>query len=221
MQTRRSKSMVLIVVCVALVFGLGSCSDGAGEEKFAAAGASESLPFTSLVDWVSYGSQVAVFEVVSEEEIAGSDEDEPEPSTLRRLSVVVERVLWSSGPQPDRLSLVTFGWRENADGRRPVGPSEGPRLEVGGRYVGSLVDFSGGSGTRWGVQTGSSVLLVEGDTVRASDRASPAAERLDNMSIDELASELSETEPDPLAASLSHLPPAERSLQVQSTPPGG
>lgn len=211
---------VALIAGVAFVLVVTGCAKG--ESGRAASPivveSAQSIPFVSLSDWISYASQVSAFEVESERAL-DADQSVPERHVSREITIKVERTLWSDGSEAEALSFVTDGWQENDEGRRPLAPSDGPRLEVGERYIGALVNL-GGEPAQVGLINSSSVLPLQGDELRSAERSSAAARTLDGITLDELEDRLRQSKPDPFAARFDHLPPVERALHASAAREG-
>jgi hypothetical protein len=210
--TARSLSRVTLSVLFALTVGLGftaGCGSADESQRTVIVDASEGLPFQSLSDWKSYADAVVVLRVTDER--AESDPAAPDSAQiapLRYVATEFEEVIWSRLEQPPtRLDFLTQGW-EMLDGKQvPAASSEGPRLEVGERYLAAVVV----GGVRPGVMTASSVLLIDGDTVTAGERSTPFVQsNLEGRSLEDVANAVRAAEPDPLAAKYERLPPMER-----------
>lgn len=106
--------------------------------------------------------------VVSEEVI-------PPPSSVlehkegyigRMITLHVERTIWSNGedaPVNSDFNVISSGWLLKGEERIPFAMGAGVRMEVGERYLFSLVLYERG----WGPLSVGAVVPVEGNTVPA------------------------------------------------------
>lgn len=227
-------SVRTFVAAASLCGFVAACSNEAENAVMAgAAGGSSMTEFGSLVDWVSYVDQVSVVRVVDENEI---DPDAPrdERSVGREVTVEVERTVWAKEAAESEVSFVTDGWQSKGGELRPFATADGPRLEVGGRYLIALADFGDKGAPEWGAYSADSIFLVEDGSIRAGDRSSPTAEALDGTDLDALETALASTAPDPLAQKYADRPLPDQLVAVRqdrdgqpvpptpesSTPPG-
>lgn len=105
--------------------------------------------------------------------------------------------------------MVALGWLRKGGNQIPFGSGDGPRLEVGSRYVVPLVSTERG----WASLSNSAVLAVDDSDRIALDQGrirNPASLAHKGVTFDALAKVLSGTAPDPAAAPFAHLPPDER-----------
>ena len=181
--------------------------------------ADRAWPAETLRDWVSFGDQLSVIEVVAESAPARWPEYKNSGGLLgRRVTVRIERTLWrrpNSAPPPGRvIRFASWGWMMGSDQhpfssrRRVVGEHE-PRLEVGGRYLAVLAKDE----REWFAIGEATMTLAADDTITSQVVAgSPAAgaAALRGKSIEQAAQTLAATRPLPLARKYGHLPPADR-----------
>lgn len=163
---------------------------------------SESVPFDSFSDWLSYADQVSVIHVDSERE-----EDPAQPPggghfIYRYVTVSVQETLWAFRAPADTMEFLTDGWRVIGGKRLPKFPGSGPRLEVGHRYLAGLFRQR----DEWGVLTQSSALPLDGDRVRVGERATPFVKTLDGLTVEQIKLRLLAAKPDPLAQKYHALP---------------
>lgn len=104
------------------------------------------LPSTTASDWVTYADYVAVVHVTAQHVGEPPKDDLDGGSVLRKLTLTVDRVLWSSPttsaepPQGD-FSHLAFDYAYSGDdpGRRTrMVADDEPRLEVGHSYIMAL-----------------------------------------------------------------------------------
>jgi hypothetical protein len=174
-------------------------------------GGSARFPSATLTDWVSYGDQVSIVSVAAEEELGrGSDGYLGRVVTLR-----IEKTIWQRRGAPSAdgtVRVVTWGWAIDDGERRPVAAWGGPRLEVGARYVTPLVRAPR-DGVAWTALADDSTLPLDGDVVTTAGVLgvpSLLAKDLRGKSVEELATMLARTPPDPIAAKYFDVPPDER-----------
>lgn len=175
---------------------------------------SDRFPSEDLSHWVTYPTQISVVTVVSEREI-------PPPARVlergegyvgRSVELRIDRTLWSAPEveaQTGNIEFVASGWLRKGDKQIPFGSADGPRLEVGNRYVIPLVPTERG----WAFLSNSAVLSVDRTNRIAHDQErikNPASLAHKGATLDALAKTLGSTAPDPAAAPFAHLPPDER-----------
>ena len=174
----------------------------------------ERFPSDDLSYWVTYPTQVSVVTVVSEAEIPPPDRviERGEGYVGRSVGLRVDRTLWSAPKveaQTGIIEFVAFGWLHKGDNQIPFGSADGPRLEVGGRYVIPLVPIEDG----WGGLSSSAVLAVDDGHRIALDQGlikNPASLAQRGATLEQFARTLNNATPDPAAAPFAHLPPKER-----------
>lgn len=173
------------------------------------------LPSDSLVDWVSYATQVSVVMVVSEEELpvpAGLSGEAGGGYVGRSVDLRIDETLWAypgTDPQTGTISLVANGWIRKGDVTVPFGSLGGERLEVGNTYVMPLVEYGG----RWGWLSTDTILLVGSDqraAVNPERNFNLASQQLHGKNFSEVTEALDQTTPDLVAARYAHLAPVER-----------
>lgn len=178
--------------------------------------ASKHIPTDGPQSWVSYAHQVSVVRVVAESQI-GPDEaalTRGEGLVGRSVTLQVETTVWAapgSEPVQGEIEMHDWGWLLKDGELRPFTNS---RLEVGGRYLVPLADFGDG----WGSME-LAAIPIEGDAIATgwADNVedNPWLRELAGSSLDAVGNELATTEPDPVAARFSHLPPIQRYEAVQ------
>jgi hypothetical protein len=161
----------------------------------------------SFTDWVSFADQLSVVTVVAEQE------QPREPGVIahgegyisRIVTLRVERTLWNRRGAPSvagTFDVITDGWVVAEGVSYAFALEGGPRLEVGGRYVTPLVRAPR-DGVEWTPLSAGSTLALESDRVSVDDVAGvpeTLANALEGRSPDYLASILSWTIPNPVAA---------------------
>ena len=162
------RSIVTTVLVFSLfgIFAL-SCSSDSDESTPAIVYGidDDALPSSSLVDWVSYASQVSVVTVVSEEELPvpeGLSGDRGGGYVGRKVNLRIDKTLWSppgTAPQTGTISSVVNGWIRKNGVTVPYGSLGAERLEVGKTYIIPLVQYESG----WGRLSASTVLPVGPD----------------------------------------------------------
>jgi hypothetical protein len=136
----------------------------------------------------------------------------PEYAVHRRLTLLVDDDLHQGPGGPDlpaTLTIGALGWLVKEDGaeRIPMAPSDGPRLEVGERYLIAIVDY-GQDG--WGYLTASSAFHLVDDRVETEGYDTDARSRVAEIGLDRLAAELADTPIDADARPFLALPAPER-----------
>lgn len=211
---RRGVINRLLAAAVALSLLSAACGSSAANQEAAAIGTENRsmFAFESLTDWVSYATAVAVVEVVSEEILPLEEPEEFERLIARRVTVEFEDVLWGEEPPDPTMRTFAEGWFENTrEGtRRPFVPMDGPRFEVGGRYVAAFIVWRG----EWSRMTSSSVIPLVGDVLAPVPGAPDVAAAMAGLTLDDLRERLATAEPDPLAAKYFHLDAIERKEAV-------
>lgn len=206
-----------------------ACGDSTSSGPSVAGGnASWKFPHSTLTDWVSYADQVSVLTVLEEEEIPPPPEviERGEGYIGRRITVRVEETVWARSGAPSvvgEFQTRVLGWTMHDSERRPtVLGGAYPRLEVGDRYLSPLVMSDG----EWVTLSSEVVLPLAGDVVASFDvmqgtRALPLVEEMIGKTVDEVASLVAETSPDPLAVQYAELEPVERVEAVQQATAAG
>lgn len=169
------------------------------------------LPWATLTDWVSFGDRIALFRVASETPPYRTNVPEGASDLIGRwVTIEIEEIIWANLAIPlqgSELTMLVAGWvlREGCDEPVPTyaaGAPGGPRLEVGGRYIGALTRFTRDGGS-WGPLVPAALLHVQGDPIATADvertKISEIAQSLVGLSLNELASIFEETERYPLA----------------------
>jgi hypothetical protein len=204
-------SLILIGVVAWILVSNGSSSPA----LVVVSGGSGRFPSETLTDWVSYGDQVSVVSVVGEEALP-AEVIEPGSSYVPRSVVLrVERTIWRRRGAPSAegmIRVITYGWSVRDGKRHPVAGWGGPRLEVGKRYVTPLVRAPR-DGVDWTPLAVESTLPLDGDVITTAGvvgAPSSIAKEMTGRPVDDLATSLARTRPDPIAAKYFDLPPDQR-----------
>jgi hypothetical protein len=203
-----------IAISLAAALALAGCGEAATPTSITASG-SDRLPSSSMRDWVSYSDHVAVFSVTAEQEIAPTPEEIAIGEGLvgRRVTIEIERVLWSAPKAPvlpTTFDTTTYGWALVEGAKVELVPDDGPRLTVGGRYLAPLVLFEDAERSEWATMTSSSELPLDGSRIAGGDWDSTMKDMLTGRSVDETAAIVKRQPPDPLAAKNRALRPVDR-----------
>jgi hypothetical protein len=168
---------------------------------------------------VTYADQVAVFTVLSERD--GTPEGDSEPYIPRFVTVHIDSNIWTTPnlrdeapeiPVGTEVEFVTWGSQTGGDTVRKLRAYGEPRLDVGSTYVAALFT----SRSELGTYPGTVGLLADEHTIAPSPDSGSLLSRLGTASVEDLASQLREAVPDPRAATLTSLDPADRVLTIQS-----
>ena len=171
-----------------------------------------------MQDWTSYADHVVLYTVDSEEQLPVGAESAAVGEGLigRRVSLRVDRVLWSASRAPElpsRLKMRTWGWVLK-DGKRQGKFMPGPeRVEVGRRYLAPMVFYDRTAPGEWGHRHGNFVLDVEGDRVAdasGDDEGRALREKFEGRPVEDVATEVRRQPPHPLARKYQHLRPVRR-----------
>jgi hypothetical protein len=215
---RRIGPRLVLLVTAGLAAVTAACSDGA-EYACSDAAVDFSLPTESLTDWVSYADQLSVVEVLAEERLwppPPTSGAPPAEYVGRRVDVRVGETAWrrpDAPTAPDRLSFVTDGWSIRR-GHKPVTIGEGPRLQVGRRYLMGLVRFDEGD---WGPFPRATLPLdPDGRLARVCSKR-PTLTALVGLTVAEAGRLLRDTAPDPRTVAHVHQPPVQRYQTVAAT----
>lgn len=150
----RAYLVALVASCVAGVAAISfaksapgmDAAGGARDEVVVASGA-DRYPNSTAADWTTYADHVVVGSVVSERRLPPTtvEVERGEGLIVRRLSISVERVLWSApglkSSAPSSFDWPALGWKFNTDPTYEETLMTGehqPRLELGGTYVFAL-----------------------------------------------------------------------------------
>jgi hypothetical protein len=210
---------LMLVTCT-----LAAC--GGDAERVTVDGAGQTLfPEESTRDWVSYADHVAVYTVVSERAVENElDQQRGEGAVGRVVRLRIDRVLWSSKGAPDlprEVEMNALGWALQAGKRIPFVSHEGPRVEVGERYVAPLVQVEFDDGPIWWTLTMGSQMPLDGAVVQKAEWHSPVNQQLAGLAIEDVATHVREQKPDPIAAANFDKRPQDRVEIVQrSREPG-
>lgn len=190
----------------------------AGESPIAVEGA-QAFPSTSLTDLVTYGDVAVTLRIEAEHETELSEEERRrgEGSTTRLVRAVADpTAIWTRPsltkgvPNPDeQFEVADGGHMVNGSRRRPLLITGRPPLEVGARYVAIRTWVDLGQGPEWVCVA---FLALDGDRVRTTgvDGLDASLDRLDGLSLVQLAATLTATPPDPAAVPYLHLDPVQR-----------
>ena len=212
--------MLLLTVAVGSL--AVACSDENETAACSDAAIDFSLPTETLTDWVSYSDQLSVVEVVGAERLwpppptSGAPPDE---YVGRRVDIRVGETPWrrpAAPIAPGRLSFVTDGWSIRS-GLRPITIGEGPRLEIGYRYLMALVRLDEGD---WGPFPRATLPIESDGNLAKTCSKRPTLVTLTGLTIKEAGQLLADTPPDPRALAHAHLPPVQRLQAVYATAAG-
>jgi hypothetical protein len=202
-------AMALLTVGCSHEDGMAACSDAAVDFR---------LPTESLTDWVSYSDQLSVVDVVAEHRlwpVAPEPGVPPSDYVGRRVDIRVGDTPWrrpSAPAAPGRVSMFTDGWSIRA-GLEPATIGEGPRLEVGRRYLMALVRYDEGD---WGAFPRATLPIGPDGTLTRTCSNRPTLGALRGLTGTEAGQLLADTPPDPRAVAQAHLPPVQRLWTAQA-----
>jgi hypothetical protein len=205
----------VMVACTDADQGASSCSD---------ANIDFGLPTESFTDWVSYADQLSVVQVLAEKKLWRVPDPgaPPEKYVGRSVEIRVSDTTWRRPDAPVAPGRVWMtadfpGWL-NDRGIRPVLWGEGPRLEVGRRYLMALARFDEGD---WGAFPRATLPIEEDGTLADTCSKRPTLDALAGLTVARATKLVVATPPDPRVAGLGHLPPKERLQTVyRQSPPG-
>ncbi len=219
---RSSIASFLPILLVFLVLWVTSsaCGGGKSPAREAPPGAGELtyLPHTGLVDWVTYGQQVSVISVLSEEQMPmdASTREHGEGYVGRTIRFHVDRTIWSAPNAvvaTGEVRMLDWGWLLK-DGN--LFPFTSGRMEVGKRYLAPLATIRGGLASM-----AVAPIELSGDEI-SGDAGSDGRwqerwvdEDLAGMEVSTLAETLTTTAIDPIAAPYMNLPALERAEAVR------
>lgn len=209
----------VFLVTAALASLAVACSDEDERAACSDAAILFSLPTESFTDWVSYADQLSVVDVVADRKLWRSPDPGAPPDKYvgRSVEIRVTETAWrrpNAPVAPDRFWTVTdFGWL-NDRGIRPITFGEGPRLEVGQRYLMALVRYDDRG---WGEYPRSTVPIEEDGTLADTCSERPTLEALAGLTVGDAARMVAGTPPDTRAVTQGHLPP-ERRFQTVHNP---
>lgn len=208
------RGLITVLVALTLV-GCGSSGAERDSGTVIVQGAA-SFPYETMVDWVSYSDQVSVVTVLSEADV-------PDPSIAqngegyigRELTVRIDQTVWSApgvSPADGELQFVTVGWSVHSDGSRAPAILEGALpLHIGHSYLLPLARIN----DKLGPLSPSAIAEVVSSRVEVVGAAPiEALDLIDEDRLAQVASELANTEPDPIAVKYGDLPPYERARAV-------
>ena len=109
---------------------------------------SDRLPSETASDWVTYADYVVIVHAAAEEvqKPTAGEVKRGEGSVLRKVTMTVDKVLWSSpstkiAPPDGSFSYLAFGYaftNGNFDRQTPMVANDEPRFEVGHTYIMAL-----------------------------------------------------------------------------------
>lgn len=118
----------------------GGCSSGTGDVIIASGAAR--YPNQTASDWLTYADHVVIASAASETALPmdGDDRRHDEGHVDRKVTLNVDRVLWSRGdasrPAPDgQFEWNAWGWALQDGERIPMASAGAPRIEVGHTYI--------------------------------------------------------------------------------------
>jgi hypothetical protein len=181
------------------------------------------LPGFDLEDVVLFGDALLAVEA------QGESENPMDPATeqlskvsgsgllLRTVTLSVEEVLWTSGrvdPPTRSVDVEVLGWIFSEKGVRPVAANGSVRLEVGERYLVSLIHLSPMEG--WSVQAPETVVGLDGDRAVGEPTTPPArlAHSLGGMRLDEIRTAADDLVLPLHLQGLSHIHPLSRGHEI-------
>ncbi len=225
---RRPVALILWLVTLLCVSGAAgllivrdmSTTSSEEERKYVSFDGSAAVPYSSLVDWLSYGDAIVIFTVESERDYQPAEDEVARGEGLipRAVTVRVTDVVWHRTSErriPEDFEYLALPWiRENGERYRGRG-DDTLWPEVGKAYLGAMTYWSDDEG--WGVVNPAALTLFENGRVAVpADEFSPiaAVESLKGLSAKECAAVLASVRPDPVAASLLELLPRERYAAV-------
>lgn len=194
----------------AIAFAVVACGGGGSPEDSAAVRASNAssvLPYGTLTDWVSYGQQVSVVTVLSEQEISPEAEvlERGEGYIGRSVELAIGETIWTA-PGVARIEgtieVRDWGWTLRDGERIPIMP----RMEPGKQYLAPLAEIEG-SLTPMNVIA---IELVGGAVPAELPLEYTFAEGLHGATLDGLRAILADTAPDPVVEPYMHLDPVAR-----------
>jgi hypothetical protein len=219
---KRATRLLVAVLASALVVAGCGVGDGNPPKRQVVHGeGSGRLPDETLVDWVSYADAVVAATVLTEREVPmvpGALNAAGEGLQLRMLTMRVDTRVWSrSGGRavPREFPLESGGWViKSFTEKTPftVGPV---RLEVGSAYLIPLAWFPKGpfdAAEHFGLLGSETPALIgsDGRPTSAEPVTAPALRGFIGASLDDIASQLRSTAPDPRAAKYFSLDPVPR-----------
>lgn len=178
--------------------------------------ASSDFPAESLEDWVTYANQVSVIAVTGERELPRDPEvvKNGEGYIERAIRLTILDTIWRRSPSDvidGEIEIVAWGWALKDGVKHPFGVDDGPRLEVGSKYLMPLINLGG---KEWAAPNDASIFPVEPSN-RLGRTRSALNSSAGGKPIAEVKTILAETRPDPRAEKYGTLPPRERARAVQ------
>ncbi|MFJ5779009.1 hypothetical protein [Streptomyces sp. NPDC093094] len=133
----------------AVAGGGGPAGEGRGEERgIILAEGADRHPAQTAQDWVTYADHAVVVTALGEKAVepATDDPDDPDDQVgpvLRKVTLRVDRVLWSADDPAHTAPTVfewdAYGWHQDEDGQRvEMSGHNEPRIEPGHSYVMAL-----------------------------------------------------------------------------------
>ncbi len=207
---RRGGLVVAVALLVAAgVTALRMAGPSSDDRSLVLAQAEEMFPARSLRDVVSFADHAAIITVLSERERPLSAEEQAvgEGYASRVLTVRFEKALWSrveAPPLPAEATFEGWGWSVKDGEKIPMAGGDGPRMEVGERFLSPLVLIDG----TWGPYSYTTVLPLKGDTITGIGRPRSSyiiGERAVGETVEGFVASLRSTEPYPVAAANASL----------------
>lgn len=184
------------------------------------------LPSNTLQDIATYADQLSVINVVSDRRVPVDTPPggNPDAEYSRRVArVEIERTLWrrEGAPQaPETFELAA--WGPPPDGR--VWITGDTRLEVGSKYLAPLTLFhiehkTLNDGKAWSPIARCVTFKLDGDVIAEPPfltytQPQPIAGQLVGMHVEEFATHIANTPPNPIAVPYMHLEPDDRVAAV-------
>lgn len=168
-------------------------------------------PAETLVDWVGFADQVSVVTIESERQLSLTPDvvEIGEGYVGREVTARIEKTIWSR-PQAasvaGKVRLRVAGWAAHDRELRPFAHGDGPRIEVGERFIAALLKSPEGE---WSLLSAGAAIPLRGTGAELIDRQKRAlpeiASALDGKDVQAIAKILVEVEPESLASKHSGL----------------
>ncbi len=208
---------VLLTLTTAVAVSLVRSSD---DRPLVLGQADEVFPSGDLRDVASFADHVAIITVLSERERPMSAEEQAagEGYAPREITLRFEKPLWSRAgapPLPADATIDALGWSVKGSEKVPLVSGNGPRLEVGARFLSPLVLIDG----TWSPYSYTTVLPLKGDTITGIGRPRSSyiiGERAVGETVEDFVTSLRSTEPYPVAAANASLSARERLALVRA-----
>lgn len=216
---RIATAACLLVGVAGLSFAVTDRQESSGGSVSVVSGSDRFFSF-SLQDWVSFADAVVVVEVISEERVPPTSEEERrgEGYVSRVVTLAVQETAWSrpDGPvMPDAFDLVTFGWVLREGEEVPARSAGAPRLEVGQAFLMPVLHLDGEG---WLVLSHQSIMGVDDSgalTPGDEEDVTDAVDALRDRSVDGVGELLTSTPPHPELATVDpNAGPIERMTAV-------